>query len=111
MHCPEYVDAAYVEGVAVIGGLAIDHGWIESDDEIVDPTLPEGSLVCFPGLILDGQRGIAETMMLPAQDGCGDLPLLNRFGWGGADSAEFRRAREGAQCLVERNAERQGKSC
>ena len=106
IHCREFADAAYVEGVAVIGGLALDHGWIEKNGEILDPTLPEGSLVYFPGLILDGEREVAEAMRLPRQDGCDDLPLLNRFGWGGHESAEFCRAREGASRLVLHNLER-----
>jgi hypothetical protein len=96
MYCHEFGDAAYVEGMAVIGGLVFEHGWVERDGEIIDPTLPVGSLVYFPGLIFDGQRGIAEALKLPCPEGCDDLPLFNRFGWGGHESADFRAARDGA---------------
>jgi hypothetical protein len=36
--CPELTDAVYVEGFAVVNTLAIEHGWCETKDAIIDPT-------------------------------------------------------------------------
>jgi len=91
---PEYAKADYVEGLAVIGGaLVIEHGWVEKDGVIVDPTLPKDDLLYFPGLRFEGQRGLAEAMEIPDPEGSArDLPIFYRFGWGGVDSPEFRAA-------------------
>jgi hypothetical protein len=91
---PEYANADYVEGLAVIGGtLVIEHGWVEKDGVIVDPTLPARELAYFPGLRFTGQRGLAEAMRIPKPEHTGeDLPIFYRFGWGGIDSPEFRSA-------------------
>jgi hypothetical protein len=91
---PEYAHADYVEGLAVIKkGLVIEHGWIEKNGMIVDPTLPEDELDYFPGLRFKGRRGLAEAMQIPkprrTRD---DLPIFYRFGWGGIESPEFRLA-------------------
>ena len=37
---PDYFYADYVEGIAILGSLHIEHGWVEKDGVIVDPTLP-----------------------------------------------------------------------
>lgn len=91
---PEYADADYVEGLAVLAKvMVIEHGWVEKDGVIIDPTLPHDDLHYFPGLRFRGQRGLAEAMKIPkpeiTQD---DFPVFFRFGWGGIDSPEFRAA-------------------
>ena len=94
MEIPEYAKADYVEGIAVIGGaLPIEHGWIEKDGVIVDPTLCSDKLAYFPGLRYKGQRGLAEAIRIPKPKRTReDFPIFYRFGWGGIDSPEFRSA-------------------
>lgn len=95
---PEYADAEYVEGMAVNAyGLAFDHGWVEKDGMIVDPTLPEAELAYFPGLRFKGLRGLAEALQIPKPKHTReDLPIFYRFGWGGVKSPEFRSANAAA---------------
>lgn len=94
LHIPEYAEADYVEGLAVIGRvMVIEHGWVEKDGMIVDPTLPHDNLDYFPGLRFKGQRGLAEAMKIPKPKRTKeDFPIFYRFGWGGVDSPEFREA-------------------
>ena len=62
LHVPEYEDAEYVEGMAVEShGLALEHGWVEKDGTIIDPTLPANELAYFPGLRFKGLRGLARS--------------------------------------------------
>ena len=91
---PEYKNADYVEGLAVLAKvMVIEHGWVEKDGVIIDPTLPHDGLQYFPGLRFRGQRGLAEAMKIPkperTQD---DFPVFYRFGWGGIDSPDFKEA-------------------
>ena len=89
----EYTNADYVEGVAVIcGDMVIEHGWVERDGVIVDPTLPRDNLVYFAGLRFRGQQGIAEAMQISKPSYSEHLPIFYRFGWGGIESPEFRAA-------------------
>jgi hypothetical protein len=94
LYIPDYANADYVEGLAVIGGaMVIEHGWIERDGMIIDPTLPHDDLDYFPGLRFKGQRGLAEAMKIPKTERTReDFPIFYRFGWGGIDSPEFRAA-------------------
>ena len=91
---PEYDEADYVEGLAVIDGqMVIEHGWIEKNGVIVDPTLAKDGLIYFPGLCFKGQRGLSEAMQIPKPKRTReDFPIFYRFGWGGIDSPEFRAA-------------------
>jgi len=93
-HVPGYETADYVEGMAVLDGIiAIEHGWVEKDCVIVDPTLHEDDLTYFPGLRFKGQRGQAEALEVPVpEDSEEGLPSFYRFGWGGIDSPAFRSA-------------------
>lgn len=89
----EYADADYIEGMAVVDGvLPIEHGWVEMNGEIIDPTLPDDDLAYFAGLRFKGGLGIAKAFHIPKPDYCEDLPIFYRFGWGGIDSPEFRAA-------------------
>ena len=94
LHVPEYADADYVEGLVVLGNaLVIEHGWVERDGVIIDPTLPHDDLDYFPGLRFKGQQGLAEAMQIPKPERTSeDFPIFYRFGWGGVDSPEFRGA-------------------
>lgn len=95
---PEYSNADYVEGIAVAaGGFPIEHGWVEKDGVIIDPTLPNGPLAYFPGLRFGGQLGLAKALHIPKLPRTNDLPFFLRFGWGGIDSPEFRAAQSAAQ--------------
>ena len=91
---PEYDEADYVEGLAVIDGqMVIEHGWIEKNGVIIDPTLAKDGLIYFPGLRFKGQRGLSEAMRIPKPKRTReDFPIFYRFGWGGIDSHEFRGA-------------------
>ena len=93
-YCPEHRSATYVEGIVIPAKqpLLIEHGWLEIDNKIVDPTLTDSHWTYFPGLRFEGQAGLAKGLRLPKSDG-DDLPLFYRYGWGGHDSEDFRLAR------------------
>jgi len=93
-YVPEYSEADYIEGVVVVDGvLAAEHAWVEKDGEVIDPTLPVEELAYFPALRFKGQRALADALRLPKpKHEVDDLPIFNRFGWGGVDSHEFRAA-------------------
>jgi hypothetical protein len=86
---PGYKRATYVEGIAVVDGMCIEHGWVEREAEIFDPTLPDEIMVYFPGLKFAGEKGIAEAMRRPKPEGAEDLPFFCRYGWSGRVSPEF----------------------
>ena len=94
-YCREYEEATYVEGI-IHDGVTIEHGWIEFNGEILDPTLPSEDLIYFPGLRFEGMKEVSKAMRLPQPDWCEDFPFFYRFGWGGGNSPEFRAAWEGA---------------
>lgn len=98
-YCPEFEKANYVEGI-VVDGVAIEHGWIEADGEIVDPTLPDDDLIYFPGLRFEGMRKLSEAMNLPKPDWCEEVPIFYRFGWGGRESPEYQSAWKAAMQFV-----------
>ncbi len=85
---PEYSKADYVEGIAITPtGLSIEHGWIEKDEVIVDPTLPRDEMVYFPGLRFTGREGLKRAMRIPKPKVTQEIvPFFYRFGWGGRDS-------------------------
>jgi hypothetical protein len=100
-YVPGYENAWYVEGVVACGPLLTEHGWVERDGEVLDPTRPDGRMAYFPGLRFRGQAGVAEALRLPKPSRTDpDLPFLYRFGWGGYESPEFRRAWEDARAFV-----------
>lgn len=111
MNCDEYAGATYVEGMIVfVGGLTIEHGWIETDDSIIDPTLPNERTVYCPGLTFEGRIGIVNGLKIPKKDSCDDLPFFYRFGWGGHNSPEFNAARKASMRLMNHYCEmNQGK--
>jgi len=89
----DYQDATYVEGMAVVNGLVLEHGWIEHEGEIVDPTLLEVNIAYFPGLRFKGRAGLDSTWRIPGMLESGmKLPIFYRFGWGGVGSPEFLQA-------------------
>ena len=90
---PGYQEADYVEGYAVMARvICIEHGWVERDGEIIDPTLPDADITYFPGLRFKGSSGIAKALQIPKEEYCEDLPIFYRYGWGGIESPEFRSA-------------------
>jgi hypothetical protein len=100
-----YQEATYVEGIVVEvmegGGFPFEHGWVEKDGEIIDPTLPSHELVYFPGLRFVGVLGLAEALAIPKPDYTSeDFPIFYRFGWGGADSPVSSQARREAHRLA-----------
>ena len=81
-----YANADYVEGIMVCK-LPIEHGWVERDGEIIDPTLPEEEGDYFGGIRARGNQGLAEALQRTK-----DLPLLYGYGWGGIEHPGFRAA-------------------
>jgi hypothetical protein len=92
MNIPEYAYADYVEGMAVLNGLPIEHGWVEKEGGVIDPTWPERKAVYFPGLRFHGCRELAEALRIPKPEYIEDFPIFHRFGWGGIGSPDFRAA-------------------
>ena len=91
----EYSDAIYVEGIAIApSGLIIEHGWVEQDDQIVDPTIPDADTVYFAGLRFQGVAGVRRAMESIPKSGKEDLPIFYRYGWSGGDSPEMNQARK-----------------
>ena len=93
LHCPEYERAGYIEGIAHCG-FGMEHGWLELDGHIIDPTLPTDRMVYFPGLRFEGAQGLSTVLKFFKPKGTQDLPIFYRFGFGGHNSPEFRSARE-----------------
>ena len=57
-YVPEYEQADYVEGYAVTdGNFCIEHGWVEQDGVVIDPTLHDDGIAYFPGLRFTGGLG------------------------------------------------------
>ena len=94
---PELAGALYVEGYAVdrmhdvhasLG--VIEHGWIELDGRIVDPTLHDDRepLAYYPGLrfTLGELHTAMHTIPKTTNE---DLPIFYRLGWGGQDSPDM----------------------
>jgi hypothetical protein len=94
--------AVYVEGFAVARkGFAFEHGWLERDGEIFDPSLPEDPLTYFPGLRFEGAEGLRQAQDIPGMGECGSyLPIYYRLAWG-SSSPEFTAAREAASAYCE----------
>ena len=93
---PEYRDADYVEGYAVRLSPVLfpfEHGWLEKDGKVIDPTMAEDDLRYFAGLRWRGPSGLAEAKTLPRPRGTPQLPYFFRLGWGGCNSPEFMQAR------------------
>lgn len=76
----------------MIDGLPIEHGWVEFDGAILDPTLPTEEVAYFPGLRFRGGLEFAKALDIPKGCCTKDLPIFYRFGWGGIESPEFRAA-------------------
>lgn len=91
---PEYSEASYIEGWAVCGGsgTAFEHGWIVKEGTNIDPTLPEGDLIYFPGLEFPGRRGINAFLATKEGKKCKRSPFFYAFGWGGRFSPSFQQA-------------------
>ena len=89
----EYKDATYVEGVVIAYGDVVEHGWIEHEGDIIDPTLLDANIAYFPGLRFKGRDGLDSTWDIPGYLESGvHLPIYLRFGPGGGDSPEFLKA-------------------
>jgi hypothetical protein len=101
----EYKHATYVEGMAVLQSLVIEHGWVEKDGEIIDPTLATENMAYFPGLRFTGRDGLDSTWLISGYLTSGlKLPIFHRFGRGGVYSAEFVRAAVDAYRFAGMNA-------
>jgi hypothetical protein len=90
LQLPELSNGCYVEGwiVNVDVPVPIEHGWVELDGQIIDPT-PKAWTVqftYFPGLRL------SKAELLQAVTDDGRLPIVWRYGWGGMQHSGYREA-------------------
>ena len=90
--------AVYVEGIAVRSStgdnppMPIEHGWLEHEGAIVDPSLrllggADRMVGYCPGLRFTGAELFEALRTVPKGKESDDLPIFYRFGWGGGDSA------------------------
>jgi len=78
----EYHGADYVEGYAIVGnGAPLEHGWIERDSEIIDPTFTTVDTIYFGGLRCHGAEELIRKLKELPKQLKDDLPLFYRFGW------------------------------
>ena len=103
MYCREYeYDAVYVEGIFVdsVYCFETEHGWLEIDGQIVDPTLPMYDGVYFPGLRYKGMPELSTAMREASERKSSGVPIFYAFGRGGHDSPEFRSSREASMAFL-----------
>jgi hypothetical protein len=82
-------------------GYLIEHGWVEKEGIVIDPTLPLEELRYIAGLRFRGQSGIGEAMVIPKSEYTEeDLPFFYRFGWAGSGNPDFAKARADAEAIV-----------
>lgn len=111
----ELPDATYVEGWAVTlwGLLVIEHGWLEYQGKIVDPTAALWDelrgMVYFPGLRFDRDQA-REGMEKSATCEPGDLPIAWRYGWGGFQSKDYKASYEAALAYIQKMRDEEGSS-
>lgn len=92
---PDYADAVYVEGIAIRSGESpMEHGWLERDGKIIDPTIPDDQAgPYFAGLRFVGRQGFWEAQRsTPMGEDKVLVPFFYRLGFGGSDSPEMRDA-------------------
>jgi hypothetical protein len=101
-YCQEYeYEAIYVEGMlADVSGFCTEHGWLEIDGQIVDPTLPEDDGYYFPGLRYKGMPELSEAIKETKDRQPNGVPIFSAYGWQGETSPEFRAAREASMAFV-----------
>jgi hypothetical protein len=99
---PDYHDATYVEGFAILSApvFVFEHAWIEKEGTIIDPTLPEDKYTYVAGLRWQGVVEVSRALMAPKSRGSPDLPFFYRYGWGGCDSPTFHAARLKAERIA-----------
>lgn len=79
-----YPSAAYVEGYIVWDGLVIEHGWLELENRIVEPTLVNRiNTDTAPPIYFAGVRYTVDEALDALGESEGELPLICRDGhWG-----------------------------
>lgn len=103
---PEYRHVSYIEGIAVYPcGVFMEHGWLEVDGKVIDPTLPTDEFIYIAGLTIAGAEAVLEAVdRLPRPEGAETIPLFVRFGWGGERhpgiAATWRVARKMSEELI-----------
>ena len=75
--------AFYVEGWAVTQAAGLtDHGWIEVEGEIVDPSWAASG---FGKYYAAAERFSRDSFLRAWTENAGELPLMWRHGWGGGE--------------------------
>ncbi|AWM39839.1 hypothetical protein GobsT_17900 [Gemmata obscuriglobus] len=101
MRLKDFAGASYVEGWAVCdSGMMIEHGWVVRDGVLLDPTLPTGVEVYFPGLEFRGRDEITAFLATPQGKKCKRTPFFYEYGWGGWFSPTMRQAQVQASDFV-----------
>lgn len=72
---PELAAGEYVEGYVITADnhIVFEHGWVELDGRIIDPSFPAGHLAYFPGLRFDragAHQAVADDLDLPVMWRC-----------------------------------------
>lgn len=67
---PDLAAGEYVEGYAIMSGshVVFEHGWVELDGQVIDPSYPDGQVAYFPGLRFDraaAQQAVIDDLDLP----------------------------------------------
>ena len=90
---PELEHGRYVEGYVVTLDhlLPVEHGWVEHDGVIIDPTLYHTPCVYFPGLRFT-KAEIAAVR--------GYKPIAWQYGWAGEESPQYHAAYARALAFV-----------
>jgi hypothetical protein len=99
----EYHEAVYVEGFAIMSVPVVhvfEHGWIEKEGKVIDPTLPADEYTYVAGLRWEGIAEVNKALLAPKKRGTPDLPFFYRYGWGGCDSPAFHAARLKAERIA-----------
>ena len=102
---PAVEEGLYVEGWAVLldSLLIIEHGWLEIEGQIVDPTRWDRHVAYFPALRFDRDQ-VLEVLV-----DCPDLPVTWRCGPRIWDSPTYHQAWQDAFALAQSNlAQRKG---
>lgn len=85
-----YPDAIYVEGCIVWNGLVIEHGWLELENRIVEPTLASRlNMDLEPPQYFAGVRYTVEEALNALGEVNGELPLICRDGHWGRETPSY----------------------
>jgi hypothetical protein len=80
------------EWAVLEGGLAVEHGRVVRDGNVIDPAVPDDAAVYFPASEFRGPSGIEQFLRTPRGRKRKTDPLYHAFGRGGKHSPSCRQA-------------------